>query len=106
MSQHSYQTVKIAKGHLIDRIKGSTQQDWITVCQRLNVVVSTAYGNGSHAAAYKDNCDPSDKSCCILTITKNQFPQIQRAQFKKLLAYGLNSGKFTEEDIWKAFGVL
>lgn len=101
-----YKQVKIERGELIVRIKNTSQSDWIKVCDKLDIIVSTEYGRGSHAVAYKDNCPPERSECCIATIHTNLHPEIQRDMFKKFLSYGLESGKYTEDDIWKALKVL
>ena len=76
-----YKSVKIEHGHLVDQIKNKSQDDWIKACEKLGIIVSMSYGSGSHAAAYKNNCPPSNRDCCILTIAKNIYPNIQRDLF-------------------------
>ena len=100
-----YRLVKITRGELVDQIKNKNQSDWIKACTRLGIIISTEYGSGSHAVAYKDNCPPEDRSCCIVTLQTNLHANIQRDIFKKILAYGLESKKYTEDDIWVALGV-
>ena len=100
-----YRQVKIRRGDLVSRIKNKKQADWIKVCDRLGIIVSTEYGNGSHAVAYKDNCPPEDRKCCISTLTYHMYAEMQSSIFKKFLAYGLESGKYNEDDIWRALGV-
>lgn len=100
-----YRLVKIGRGHLVDRIKNKNQSDWIKVCERLDIIVSTEYGSGSHAVAYKDNCPPEDRTCCIVTLPTHMHADIQRDIFKKILAYGLESKKYSEDDIWDALGI-
>lgn len=100
-----YKQVKINRGDLIDCIKGYKQKDWIRALNQLGVIVRTDYGRGSHAVAYKDNCPPEDQRCVIATLVKDMYEEIQRPTFKKVLAYGLESGKYSEDDIWRALGI-
>lgn len=100
-----YRQVKIDRGNLIDCIKNYTQQDWIKTLNKLGVIVRTDYGRGSHAVAYKDNCPPGDIRCVVTTLVKHMHEEIQRPTFKKVLAYGLESGKYNEDDIWRALGI-
>lgn len=101
-----YRSTKLLRGELVDQIKNKSQKDWIKVCNKLGVTVSTEYGSGSHAAAYKDNCSPSRQECCIVTFINGTNQNIQRDLFKKLLTYGLSTGKYTEDDMWRALGVI
>lgn len=101
-----YRQTKINRGELVDRIKNKTQKDWVKVCEKLNVIVRNDFGKGSHVAAFKNDCPFEDRKCCIVTIQKDLHSEIQRDIFKKILTYGLESGLYTEDDIWKALGVL
>lgn len=100
-----YRSTKITRGHLVDRIKNSTQEDWVKVLTKLGVTVSKEYGKGSHVIGLKDNCPPEDSTCTIVTLAKNQHSEIQRDLFKKVLTHGLKTGLYKEDDIWKAFGI-
>jgi plasmid rolling circle replication initiator protein Rep len=100
-----YRRVKIERGELVDQIKNKKQQDWIKVCKKLGIIVRVDYGRGDHAVVNKDNCPPEDRRCCITTLTRNMHSGIQRDIFKKILAHGLETGKFKEDDIWEALGV-
>ncbi len=101
-----YKTLKLEKGELVDRIKNKKQKDWIHVCEVLGIRVSTSFGNGSHAAAYKDDCPVTDSKCCIVTLPREIYPSTQRDLFKKILYHGVVTKKYTEDDIWRALGVL
>lgn len=98
-----YREVKIKRGDLIDRLKGHSQSDWVKAIEKLGVEV--CFAGGSHMAAYKENCPKEDKRCCIVTIHDHLHPQIQRDIFKKVLSYGLESGKYGEDAIWKALKI-
>jgi hypothetical protein len=75
-------------------------------CRKLGLHVPDGYGKGSHQAVYKSSdCSPEDSSCCVVTLPKNIYPNFQRDLIKKVLLYGITEGKFTEEDLWKVFGV-
>lgn len=99
-----YRETKIDRGDLIARIKSYKTKDWMKALNKLGVFVSTEYGRGHHAVAYKDNCPPTDRSCAIATLG-DLHQEIQRDIFKKVLTYGLESGKYDEDDIWEALGV-
>jgi hypothetical protein len=101
-----YKLIKIDRGELVNMIKNKSQKDWMKVCEKLGILVRVDYGKGSHIAVYKDNCPPEDRKCCIVTIQKNLHSEIQRDIFKKILTYGIDTKKYTEDDIWKALGVL
>lgn len=102
----SYREVRIEKGNLIDRIKNYRQEEWMKACDRLGLFVREDAGVGSHAAVYKEDCPPcDDRTCCVVTLIRGMHPGIQRDIFKKVLAYGLNSGKYSEDDIWKALKI-
>jgi len=100
-----YKLVRIERGELGDQIKNKTQEDWIKVCEKLNIKVSREYGRGDHAVAYKDDCPPEDRKCVIATLTRNTLSCVQRDIFRKILSHGLKTGKFKEDDIWNALGV-
>lgn len=100
-----YKLVKIKRGELVDQIKNKKQTDWIKVCEKLGIIVRIDYGRGDHAVAYKDDCPPEKRECCIVTLTRNMHSGIQRDIFRKILNYGLKTSKFTEDDIWEALEV-
>lgn len=102
----SHSGVRLAKGKLVDRIKNYGQKEWINACERLGLHVDTASGRGSHCAVYKNaTCNPQDRSCCVVTIPKNVYPNFQRDMVKKLVLHGVQSGKYTEDDVWNALQV-
>ena len=100
-----YKEVEIQQGQLVDRIKNKSQDDWLKVCKKLGLNINLSFGDGSHVAVYKDNCPPEKRECCVATFPKKIYRQIQRDLFKKVLKYGLESGKYTEQDIWNAFKI-
>lgn len=103
---NSHSEIKLEEGELVNRIKGFDQKDWIKACARLGLCVLPAFGRGSHCAVYKDNvCPPEDSSCCVVTLPSNIYPNFQRDLVKKIVLYGIQSGKYTEKDVWKALGV-
>jgi len=105
-SLNSYREVKLKRGYLVDQVKNFSQQDWIKVCTKLGLCVPDGSGKGSHVAVYKDNvCPPEDSSCCVVTLPRNIYANFQRDLIKKILLHGINSGKYTEDDLWKALGV-
>ena len=101
----SYKEIKLVHGGRIDQIKNFDQQKWMNICERLELFVVPAKGKGSHCAVYKSKDCPSENSeCCVLTIVRNIYPNIQRDLAKKLVFYGIQSGKYTEDDFWIAAG--
>ncbi|HEV3244930.1 MAG TPA: hypothetical protein VG102_01065, partial [Candidatus Paceibacterota bacterium] len=103
----AWNSIKLQRGDLIKQIKNAKAKDWAKVCTLLGLCVREDYGRGSHTAVYRDDgCLPEDRTCLVLTIVQEPYAQIQRDFFKKVLNYGLGSGKFTEDDMWRAFGVL
>lgn len=105
-SPDSYREVKLNKGHLVNQVKNLTQEEWIKVCTKLGLYVPEGAGKGSHCAVYKDNaCSHEDISCCVVTLPRNIYPNFQRDLIKKILFYGVNSGKYDEDNLWKALKV-
>lgn len=100
-----YREVKLKHGENADRIKNLTQKKWKTACDRLGLDVFTQLGKGSHIAAFKPNCPPENRECLVLTIPSQPLPNYQRDLVKKLVLYGLQSGTYSEADVWKALGV-
>ncbi len=107
--REAYRSVRLNKGHLVARIKNITQSKWTKVCENLGLFVSKEYGKGGHYSVYRSKeCSPeytNDSSCLVLTIQKDQYPEIQRDNVKKIVAYGAYSKLYTEEDVWKALGI-
>lgn len=102
----SYREVKLKDGHLVDQVKNLSQGDWIKVCVKLGLYVPDGYGKGSHCAVYKDSvCPPEDSSCCVVTLPRNIYANFQRDLIKKILLYGIQSGKYSEDDLWKALRI-
>jgi len=102
----SYKTVTLARGELVERIHNYNQKDWIKACKKLGLPVSIRNGRGSHATVYKHDCPPGRKECCVVTLVKGMHQNIQRDFVKKVVCYGLQSGRYTEDDVWRALGVL
>jgi ferredoxin-like protein FixX len=105
-SPSCYQEVKLENGHLVNQIKGHDQKDWMTACERLGLNVLTTQGKGSHVAVYKDKtCQPQDRSCCVVTLPTKIYPNFQRDLVKKVVFHGIESKKYTEDEVWVALGV-
>ena len=101
----SHRDIDLERGKLVDQIKNKKQKDWKVVCERLGLHVSVSNGKGSHIAAYKAvDCLPEDKTCIVLTMPSSIYPNFQRDLLKKLVFYGVVSGIYTEDDVWRAFG--
>lgn len=102
----SHSEIKLEHGDLVNQIKGFNQSDWKKACERLGLYVLPSAGKGSHCAVYKNSvCPPEDSSCCVVTIPMNIYPNFQRDLVKKVVLYGMQSGKYTEDDVWRALGV-
>lgn len=98
--------VKLKYGSLGVKIKNLTQKDWVKVSKKLGLFVPDGGGNGSHVAVYKSKeCPVYDSECLVVTIAKKLFPEIQRDMVKKLVLEGIQSGNYTEEDVWGALGI-
>lgn len=98
--------VRLAKGHLVKRLNNLSQKDWKTLCVQLGLWVPEGGGKGSHFAAYvKENCDRADVRNLVVTVQQHLFPQVQVKKFKCILAYGLRSQKYTEDDMWEKLGI-
>jgi hypothetical protein len=105
-SPDAYRGVKLKNGHLVDQVKNLNQTEWVTVCRKLGLFVPDGYGKGSHCAVYKNElCPPEVSSCCVVTLPQNIYPNFQRDLIKKLLFYGIQTGTFTEDDLWKVLRV-
>jgi hypothetical protein len=103
----AYRSVKLERGELVDRIKNTTQSEWIKACCVLGLFVLDGSGRGSHIAVYKSNtCPPEDSTCLVLTIVQKPFANIQRDYVKKVVYHGIECGRYTEDDVWRALGVL
>ncbi len=99
--------VKLEHGELTQRIKGLKQKDWVKACERLGLWVAEGGGRGSHVAIYnEENCDRSNRDNLVLTVQKHLTPNIQTDKLKQLVAYGLESKKYTEIDVWKALKIM
>ncbi len=106
MPLHNYREVKIKHGKKLDQMRNFDQKKWMKICSGLGLHVVPAKGKGSHCAVYKDDkCEPKDRSCLVLTIPKNTYRQLQRDLTKKLISYGKNNEKFTEEHFWEVAGI-
>lgn len=107
MNGESVALVKLEKGHLTAQIKNLKQQDWLKACNKLGIWIAEGGGKGSHVCGYKEiDCDRSDSTMLVITIQKHLTPNIQTDKLKQLIAYGKESKKFTEDDVWKALKIL
>ena len=105
-SPSEYRGVRLERGHLVNQVKNLGQQDWINVCRKLGLHVPEGYGKGSHCAVYKnDKCPPEDSSCCVVTLPRNIYPNFQRDLIKKIIYHGLQSGAYSEDDLWRVLDV-
>jgi hypothetical protein len=99
--------VKLERSHLTAQIKNLKQNDWVKVCKKLNIWIAEGGGKGSHVCGYKEeNCDRADSTFLVITIQKHLTPNIQTDKLKQLIAYGIESGKYTEDDVWRALGLI
>ena len=106
MDKETIASIKIERGHLTAQIKNLKQKDWEGACKKLGIWIAEGGGKGSHVCGYKEEgCDRSDNSMLVITIQKHLTPNIQTDKLKQLLAWGKESGAYTEDDVWKALGV-
>lgn len=107
MDKISTASVRLEHGHLTATIKNLTQSDWVKACERLGLWVPDGAGKGSHRCAYKEeNCDRTDSRMLVATIQKHMTPNIQTDKLKQIVAYGLQSKKYSEKEVWKALGKM
>jgi hypothetical protein len=107
MDKGSVALVKLEYGHLTQQIKNLNQRDWVKACEHLGIWIADGGGKGSHVCGYKEiNCDRSDSTMLVITIQRHLTPNIQTDKLKQLVAYGKESGKYTERDVWQALGIL
>lgn len=103
----SHSSIRLERGELVSQIKNLRQDDWIAACERLGLYTPIGAGKGSHRAVYKEmNCDVSDSKMLVTVIQKNPYPNIQRDHLKKIVAWGQASGRYDEDAVWRALGVL
>lgn len=100
-------SIKIQRKDLVPQLNRKRQQDWVVACERLGIWVPVGSGKGSHICGYREpNCDRANNSMLVVTIQKKMYPVAQVQKIKQLVAYGLSSGKYNEEDVWKAFELI
>ena len=99
--------VKLKHGKLTPRLKQLRQKDWIKACKKLGIWIPSGGGKGSHVCGYREeDCDRSNSEMLVITIQKHLTPNIQTDKFKQLVAYGKQTGSYTEEDVWKALKMM
>lgn len=99
--------VKLERGELTQQIKNLKQNDWLRASERLGLWVALSGGRGSHAAVYvEEKCDRANRDNLVLTVQRHLTPNIQTDKLKQLVAYGHHSGKFSEDEVWKALKLL
>lgn len=104
-SPNRHSDVTLTYGEYADRIKGLGQKDWIAACVRLGLCVRKEAGRGAHAVAYTSEEWPPSADMVVVTMATKFYPQIQRATLKKVVGYGVRSGRYTELDVWRALGI-
>jgi len=50
--------------------------------------------------------DHSNPESLVTTVQKNLYKQANQSIFKEVLKFGIKTGMYTEDDIWKALGML
>lgn len=68
-----------------------TQKDWLRACRKLDLIVNTKYGKGSHCLI--TNSQTNQK----YTVQHKLHKFVNLKIFKKLMEWG-----FSEKDIWNA----
>jgi len=99
--------IKLERGHLTAQIKNLKQKDWVKACKKLNIWIADGGGKGSHVCGYKEeDCNRANSDMLVITIQKHLTPNVQTDKFKQLVAYGKERDNYSEDDVWKALGVL
>ena len=92
----------IERKDLWQGIEKIRQSDWGTAAKRLGLDFSKSWGKGSHGVIRRPQFpDPSDTRGLIATVQKDLGKQHNQRIFKQLLDCGSS-----EDDIWKALGML
>lgn len=105
-SLEDYRAVKLESGELVNQIKNFTQDEWVFACRRLGLSVRTDRGKDSHIAVYRsDDCLSENSECLVVTLQGNMYPNLQRGIVKRIVFYGIQSGKYTEDAVWEALKV-
>lgn len=107
MSRKDYQSVEIEHTDLLPRIKNLTQKDWIKAATKLGIWIAPGGGKGSHVAGYVSvDCKRTIDNLVITLQKNNLHPAIQKDYLKKLIAFGLEDDKYSEDKVWKALKLL
>jgi len=107
MDGESVALVKLEYGNLTPQIKNLKQKDWVRVCESLGIWIAPGGGKGSHVCGYSEvNCDRSNSKMLVITIQKHLTPNIQTDKLKQLVAFGRDSERYSEIDVWRALGLM
>ena len=94
---------RIKRKNLWVRLNSVKQpQQWIRAAEKLRLSVSSSSSGTSHVTIRDpNNLNREDISSLIATVQKNLYKQANQRIFKQILAFGK-----TEDDIWRALGML
>jgi len=103
----SEETHTINRPDLLPRVKNLKQSDWVKVCTKLGIWIAPGGGKGSHVCGYRfENCERTIHNLVITLQQNNLHPHIQYEYVKKLIAFGKESGQYTEDEVWRALKIL
>lgn len=93
---------RITRKDLWQEMGDITSSDWCRVGRRLNLIVDTSAGKGSHAVIRDPRYPNSpDIRGHFTTIPRHLYKEMNRIIFKQILDFGI-----PEDDIWKALKML
>lgn len=99
---------EIERKDLFDKgLRNITQSDWIRVAGKLNISVLKSQSGTSHYISLRDSDVVETESLkgFITTVLPNLYKQANRSIFKSVLKYVKSRG-LSEDDLWKALGLL
>ena len=88
-------------------LKKITQRDWVKAAGKLNISVLESESGTSHYLTLRDPAilETNTPKGLITTLIPNLYKEANRSIFKKVLSYVEYKGG-TEDDLWKALGLL
>jgi len=88
-------------------LKNVSQSDWIRAAGKFNLTISRSNSGTSHYLSLRDpkNNNINDPKSLISTVMPNLYKEANKTIFKNILRYG-KKNNISEDDIWKALGLL
>jgi hypothetical protein len=79
-----------------------TSDEWIRAANKLGLRTSKSTGGTSHSTIRDpNNMNNDDPKSLIATVQRNLYKQSNQGIFKQIINFGIS-----EDDIWKALGML